>query len=99
MDPNTPAPWWALYALAAAVLAVFAAALGAAYIAGDEKLAENLSIGALGAMTMALGYFFGSSQGSQKKDETIAAQGAALAVSAPVAPVAPAAPPAVPPAP
>lgn len=41
--------------------------------------------------TFVVGYWCGSSRGSQKKDDTIAASQAALAVSAPVVPLRPAA--------
>lgn len=82
--PNSSAPWWALYTLAGFVLAIFAGAIVAAYLTGNKELASNLSIAAATAATGVLAFFFGSSQGSQKKDETIAASTAALAQSAPV---------------
>lgn len=69
--PNAQAPWRALYLLAGVVLLIFAGALVAAYLTGNKELASNLSIAAATAAAGALAYFFGSSAGSQKKDEAL----------------------------
>ena len=62
---------------------------------GDPQLRSQALVGAIGYGGTILGWFFGSSKGSQAKDQTIAAQ-AAAASSAPAAPPAPAAPAAAP---
>src|SRR4051812_7245645 len=65
-----------LPALAAAVLAIYAGAVFLAYKIGEMTLL-NLMLGAAIAMAnTVLTYYFGSSRGSQAKDETIAAAAA-----------------------
>ncbi len=81
---QTPMPWWVLPGLAALVLMVFAGALAASCFVGDGTLRTTMFTAAVTLATGACGYYFGSSAGSQKKDETIAAANAALAQSTPV---------------
>lgn len=82
MKPN-PLPWWVLPALATVVLAIFAGALAASCFLADTTLRTTMFTGSLALATSAAGYFFGSSQSSQKKDETIAQAAADLGQSAP----------------
>lgn len=95
----TTYPWWVLPGLAAMVLLVFAGALAASCALADNTLRTQMFTGAYGLATLSMGYFFGSSSGSARKDDVIAASGAAkdatiasnaasLAISAPVAPIA-----------
>ena len=64
---RNPAP-----ALAAALVLLFALALGAAWLAGDRELARQLSQGLLNVVIGVASFYFGSSQGSQAKDAAIA---------------------------
>lgn len=95
--PPSAFPWWTLPGLALAVLIIFAGALAASVMLEDNTLRTQMFTGAYGLATLSVGYFFGSSAGSSKKDEAIAAtaikanetiakQGEALAVSAPAVP-------------
>ena len=83
MVPFTPAapvatyPWWVLPGLAAMVLLVFAGALAASCALADTTLRTQMFTGAYGLATLSIGYFFGSSSGSARKDDVIAASGAA----------------------
>lgn len=94
--PPSAFPWWVLPGLALAVLVIFAGALAASCILTDDTLRTQMFTGAYGLATLSVGYFFGSSAGSTKKDdaiaataikanETIADQGKALAATAPTA--------------
>ncbi len=85
---TTRAPWWVLPGLALAGEAIFAGAVVASCFVGDSTLRTTMFTGALTLGAMGAQYFFGSSAGSQKKDETIAASSAALAVSSPAPPAA-----------
>jgi hypothetical protein len=67
-----PLPWWALPALAAAVLGIFGGALIFTCFSDDSNLRIVLFTGALNLATMVVGYYFGSSNSSAKKDATIA---------------------------
>jgi hypothetical protein len=95
LTPAPSLPWWVLPGLAQSVLMVFAGALAASCFLVNETLRTQMFTGSLTLAATAGGYFFQSSNGSQRKDdvaaatsvkqaETIAAQGAALAVSTPV---------------
>jgi hypothetical protein len=95
-QPLAGFPWWVLPGLALTVLVIFAGALAASVLLDDNTLRTQMFTGAYGLATLSVGYFFGSSAGSTKKDEaivataikaneTIADQGKALAGSAPVA--------------
>ncbi len=75
-------PYWILPGLAALVLLIFAGALAASCFFADGTLRTQMFTTAGAAMMLALGYYFGSSAGSAKKDETIAAN----TVNAPQAP-------------
>lgn len=69
--------------LAFIVLLIFAGALVEACVIGDTALRAGLMGGALSMATTAVGFYFGSSVGSQKKDETIAKAASDLAISTP----------------
>lgn len=65
VPPPKPAPWWMLPMLAALVMSIFAAGL---YLStGDTRNAMLTAV--QNFMLLALGYFFGSSAGSAKKDD------------------------------
>lgn len=66
-------PYWVLPGLATLVLVIFAGATAASCFFADGTLRTQMFTGSLSAMMTALGYYFGSSAGSQKKDDTIAA--------------------------
>ena len=67
-----------LPALAGVVLTIYAGAILLAYLVGEATLL-NLMLGATIPMAQTvLGYYFGSSRGSQSKDETLAAAAARI---------------------
>ena len=68
-----PLPWWILPSIAALVLVIFAGALAASCFLDDNTLRTQMFTGAYGLATGAVGYYFGSSAGSAKKDDTIQA--------------------------
>lgn len=98
VEPKLPSamPWYVLPLMGMTGEAIFVAGLVLSYRLENPTL-FNVALGAaIGQAQMVISYFFGSSAGSKSKDdaltatsikqnETIAAQGAALAVSAPVA--------------
>ena len=60
------------YALGAIVVLGFFIILGIKVIKGNDLASENLMLGALiGAFGTVVGYWYGSSSSSAKKDETI----------------------------
>lgn len=76
--------------LGALTVLLLAGAFAALLHAGDKEN-MNLIVGAIiGQFVAVMQFYFGSSSSSRKKDETIASQGAALAISAPVNPPPPA---------
>ena len=79
------APWWMLPTLGTFVLLIFAGALTASCFMDNDTLRTQMFAIAGAGFTTALGFFFGSSAGSQKKDDTNATLTAALAVSGPPA--------------
>jgi hypothetical protein len=83
LTPTAHLPWWILPSLAIVLLLIFAGALVASCFLDDKTLRTQMFTGALTLATGAAGYFFGSSAGSQKKDDQIARSTAALAVSTP----------------
>lgn len=79
------APWWALYAIAALILLIYAGTI-IAVCALDNDTLRTSTIGSVPVVVMAaVNYFFGSSAGSAKKDDQNAAAISALAVSSPPA--------------
>ena len=60
--------------LAAAVLAIYAGAILVAYLVGETTLLTTMLGATIPMAQTVLGYYFGSSRGSQAKDDTIAAQ-------------------------
>ena len=82
MNPNDM-PWQVKAGLACFVYVLLGCALALAFWRGDNS-SQSMIIGAIiGQFATVVGYYFGSSESSQKKDATIAA----------AMPVAPAAPP------
>lgn len=65
------APWWVLPGLAAVVLAIFSGALVASLFVGNETLQTTMFTAAVAMAGTAVGYFFGSSAGSAKKDDAL----------------------------
>ncbi len=68
------APWWMLPGLGAMVLVIFAGALVASCFMNNDTLRTQMFAIAGAGFTTALGFFFGSSAGSQKKDDALAAK-------------------------
>lgn len=58
-------------ALAGGFLLLFALVLLGAFLRGDEELARALAQGLLNIVIGVAAFYFGSSQGSQRKDEVI----------------------------
>jgi hypothetical protein len=71
-----------LPALAAAVLIIFAGAILVAYLVGETTLLTTMLGSTIPMAQTVLGYYFGSSRGSQAKSDTIAANAAAANVNA-----------------
>ncbi len=65
-------PWWVLPGIAAMVLLIFAAGMAAAFAIGNETQQTTMLTAAVTLSGLAVGYFFQSSLGSQKKDEAMA---------------------------
>jgi hypothetical protein len=83
MPVPTEGPWWTKPSLAYAVLSIYAGTIIGSFFLTDNTL-KNLLFGSIIAnATTVLNYFFGSTSGSQKKDDTIAANSVALATSTP----------------
>lgn len=78
--PPPPMPWYVLPGLAAMVLVIFAGTLVASCFFADTTLRTTMFTGAFSIAVTVVGFYFGSSSGSQKKDETISNATAALAV-------------------
>lgn len=87
-------PWWVLPALAWFVLVVFAGVAAASFMTNDATLRTQAASTWSNLAIAVVAYWYGSSAGSNKKDdaiaatairanETIAEQGKALATSAP----------------
>jgi hypothetical protein len=90
MSSNSASPpaAWVMPVIAVSVLGIFAGALAASCFLGNDTLRTQMFTGALTLAAGVASYFFGSSAGSAKKDDTIAASSAALAISSPVIPAA-----------
>lgn len=93
--PPTNYPWYVLPGLACFVLVVFAGVAAASFMTDDTTLRTQTANTWSNLAIAVVAYWYGSSAGSTKKDdalaatsikqnETIAAQGQALAASAPV---------------
>lgn len=77
MDPKVISAWGAI-AVSTVSLLTFTGSLVVSFLTKDAGLL-NLTVGAaIANATTAVGYWLGSSSGSQKKDDTIAASVAAL---------------------
>lgn len=87
-------PWWVLPALAWFVLLIFAGVAAASFMTNDATLRTQAASTWSNLAIAVVAYWYGSSAGSSKKDdaltatsikqnETIAAQGAALATATP----------------
>lgn len=77
-------PWQAKLALAGFVFALMGGALVGSYVTNDVSNRQIIIGAIIASFAGVVGYYFGSSDSSQKKDATIASQGAALATSAPI---------------
>jgi len=79
------APWWMLPGLAVLILIIFAGALTASCFMGNSTLQTQMFTAAVSLVMLAVGFFFGSSAGSQQKDDTraVEATNTAVALSAP----------------
>lgn len=82
--PSPTMPWWVKPALAAYAFTIFAGLAVASCFLGNDTLKTTMFTAAVALLGAAYQYFFGSSSGSEKKDDTNASLGAALATSAPV---------------
>lgn len=98
MPAKSEMPWWVLPALAWFVLIAFAAIAAASFMTEDTTLRTQTANTWANLAIAVVAYWYGSSAGktrtddalavtSLKQNETIAAQGQALAGSAPVVPV------------
>jgi hypothetical protein len=58
--------------LAGGLLVLFAAVMVGAFLTGDRDLVRALAQGLLNIVVGVAGYYFGSSAGSARKDQTIA---------------------------
>lgn len=88
MDTLTPqSPWWVLPGLAVGLIGLFTLALVMAFLGEDKTLLNVMCTAAVNLTTLGVGYFFGSSAGSAKKDAAAEADSQrkteALAQSAP----------------
>jgi hypothetical protein len=81
--PGPPLPWWVVPTLSYLILLIFAGALVASCVMGNDTLRTQMFSATVALATVAVSFYFGSSKGSQDKDATIAAQGASLATSIP----------------
>ena len=64
-------PWWILPALGALVIVSFDGALAAMIHGGNETQVTTLITAAVTMQGAVIGYFFGSSASSARKDETL----------------------------
>src|SRR5215469_12754430 len=86
MDPRTATLWGAII-VSIVTLLTFTGALVVSFFFKDSGLL-NLTVGAaIANATTAVGFWLGSSSGSQKKDDTINAQLAGRVGAGPAAPV------------
>jgi hypothetical protein len=81
--PGPLLPWWVVPTLSYLILLIFAGALVASCVMGNDTLRTQMFSATVALATVAVSFYFGSSKGSQDKDATIAAQGASLATSIP----------------
>lgn len=76
-------PWYVRVGLAFSLVSLLATTLILSFIEKDAGT-RNLVVGAiLGYVAAVVQYYFGSSEGSRKKDDTLATATAALATSTP----------------
>jgi hypothetical protein len=81
--PPPSMPWWVVPSLSYLIVLIFAGALFASCVMGNDTLRTQMFSATVALATVAVSFYFGSSKGSQDKDATIAAQGASLATSLP----------------
>ncbi len=70
-ESSAALPAYLLWGFAAAVLFVFFCALGVSYFLADGTIRTVMFTGAYGLASQVVGFYFGSSHSSQKKDEVI----------------------------
>lgn len=96
---DNPKRWDVQGVLAMYAMTLVAGTVGGAFVVGEPNLRAALAGAVVGYAAAAIQFYFGSSTGSQRKDDTIAAANQALAGSAPLplppppAPVQPEIPP------
>jgi len=73
MDPKALASWGAIV-VSVLSLGAFFLAFGVAYLSSDQNNLSLLDGSAIGMASTAVAYWLGSSSGSQKKDDVIAAK-------------------------
>lgn len=76
-------PWQVRLSLAGAVWLLLAVSLGLSYINGDDSNRAMIVGAIIGQATAVIQYYFGSSDGSRKKDAMIAAQNEPVVVKVP----------------
>jgi len=70
---STDMPWQVKAALGAFVYLLLGVALGLSYAKSDNSSTSMIVGAIIGQFATVVGYYFGSSESSQKKDATIAA--------------------------
>jgi lipopolysaccharide export LptBFGC system permease protein LptF len=79
----TDMPWQVKAALGAFVYLLLGAALGLSYINADNSSTSMIVGAIIGQFATVVGYYFGSSESSQKKDAVIASAVPAVVPSEP----------------
>lgn len=69
---DSKVPWWVLPGLGAMVLSGFFGALIASCFVGNETLQTTMFTAQVTMAAGVVGFYFGSSSGSQKKDDALA---------------------------
>lgn len=69
-----PLPWWVMPCLGAMVLLLFGAGLIAAFAFGNETQQTTMLTATVTLATAVIAFYYGSSNGSQRKDDAIAAR-------------------------
>ncbi len=90
--PAVPAPvtsGWGATVISVTGMAIYLAAIGVAYLKGNDTLLTALCGVAATNATTIVGFWVGSSSGSQKKDDNLAIAAAAGVAVAPKLPVPP----------
>lgn len=72
----TPRSWdhWMGPVIGVVVIVIYAMALAASFMWGNESLQVQMTTSVIPITMMVISFYYGSSAGSQKKDETLATQ-------------------------